>query len=464
MICLVSGQPYLFGITSWGNGCGDRNSPGIYAKVSSAIEWMGSIINRNYIDDPDHDTSDILTGTNGSITHLDYANSENIFWNIESDCAILYLYSEIFELESGYDYLIIDGESFTGSYPVDVLVYNSSVLVQFISDSSETRTGFILRWRCSDGSDGPPTRPPEVDHIPFGTKCYMGNAFTEENQLKVYYGTEAREHSWPWIVSLQDYSGHFCGGSIVNNEFVITVAHCCESIRADDIIAVIGEHDLSYISSAEAHIKVLEIIMHPQYALDHPVANDICLLRTERFEFTEDTIQPVCLPGAGEHVQPDDADDYPTNQCFTAGWGQSQAGYPDKLQSARMNIFSSSYCSTNSPFDHEANTYTDDHYYNYDYYGYHEEQHFCTGHMGHPMPGSCFGDSGGPLVCLENGQPVMYGLVSYGLDCNAPESPTMMVKVASYIDWMGSVINRNQPHIPKPILDCDSYEKNLQKI
>ena len=36
----VNGKWTLVGITSWGDGCGDPNSPGVYTKVSNYITWI----------------------------------------------------------------------------------------------------------------------------------------------------------------------------------------------------------------------------------------------------------------------------------------------------------------------------------------------------------------------------------------------------------------------------------------
>ena len=33
LICAENGKPVLYGITSWGHGCGRVGSPGVYAKV-----------------------------------------------------------------------------------------------------------------------------------------------------------------------------------------------------------------------------------------------------------------------------------------------------------------------------------------------------------------------------------------------------------------------------------------------
>ena len=39
-VCVEGDQPVLYGVTSWGYGCGDANSPGVWAKVSSYTKWI----------------------------------------------------------------------------------------------------------------------------------------------------------------------------------------------------------------------------------------------------------------------------------------------------------------------------------------------------------------------------------------------------------------------------------------
>ncbi|XP_067364279.1 transmembrane protease serine 13a [Channa argus] len=42
LVCQADSRWYLVGITSWGTGCGEKNKPGVYTKVSSVLSWIYS--------------------------------------------------------------------------------------------------------------------------------------------------------------------------------------------------------------------------------------------------------------------------------------------------------------------------------------------------------------------------------------------------------------------------------------
>jgi len=60
----------------------------------------------------------------------------------------------------------------------------------------------------------------------YGAESCGEPAIPPSTSVRVVGGVEAVPHSWPWMVSLQADGRHFCGGSLINNQWVVTAAHC----------------------------------------------------------------------------------------------------------------------------------------------------------------------------------------------------------------------------------------------
>jgi len=69
------------------------------------------------------------------------------------------------------------------------------------------------------------TGGPDVAVPPGVAECGQP-AIAPSVSVRVVGGVEAMPHSWPWQVSLQGRRGHFCGGSIINDRWIATAAHC----------------------------------------------------------------------------------------------------------------------------------------------------------------------------------------------------------------------------------------------
>ena len=66
--------------------------------------------------------------------------------------------------------------------------------------------------------------------------------------------------------------GHFCGGSIISADIVISAAHCCHYVKAKAILA--GLNNLDQPEAGAQNVEVDEIVIHPNFTAK--LINDIC--------------------------------------------------------------------------------------------------------------------------------------------------------------------------------------------
>merc|ERR1712025_1229353 len=120
---------------------------------------------------------------------------------------------------------------------------------------------------------------------------------------RIVGGEEAADGEFPWQVSLRTIgaigSTHFCGGSIIDKDWILTAAHCCAGQIPATMHVVAGGIKLNNFENEEEPRNVDQIIGHPNYA-SATITNDACLLKLkESLEWT-DFVKPIALPAAGQ--------------------------------------------------------------------------------------------------------------------------------------------------------------------
>lgn len=246
---------------------------------------------------------------------------------------------------------------------------------------------------------------------------------------------------FPWQVSLRIYNTkhsrweHFCGGSLIHSQWVLTAAHCVQlkGMEVHDLRVQVGELRLY---ENDQLMTVAKIICHPKFSekLSARGGADIALLKLETPVVLSEHVRPVSLPAASQRISS-------KKTCWVAGWGVIENHRPlpppYHLREVEVPIVDNRDCEqkyrTNSSSDNTTRIIKDD--------------MLCAGMDGRD---ACQSDSGGPLVCRWNCSWVQVGVVSWGRGCGLPDFPGVYTRVMSYMSWVYSYVPKSPESLMGP--------------
>ncbi|XP_027767095.1 trypsin I-P1-like [Empidonax traillii] len=140
---------------------------------------------------------------------------------------------------------------------------------------------------------------------------YLPVAFptiAEDDDDKIVGGYTCAEHSVPYQVSLN--SGyHFCGGSLISSQWVLSAAHCYKS----RIQVQLGKHNLALTESTQQFINSAKVIRHSGYS-SYTLDNDIMLIKLATPAQLNKSVQTVALPTSCVATG---------TTCLISGWGNT---------------------------------------------------------------------------------------------------------------------------------------------
>ena len=238
---------------------------------------------------------------------------------------------------------------------------------------------------------------------------------------------------YDFMVSLQYdgwWGGHFCGGSLVREDWVVTAAHCVIGDSPSSVEVVIGLHNVNGTTGQQTR-NVSEIIIHPQYS-NNSLNNDYALLRLSS-PITD--FEPIKLCT-------DDSHDEEPYISTTMGWGATSSGGSSSSVLLEVDV----------PIDDSCGNYSNSEITNH---------MLCAGDS-NGGEDSCQGDSGGPLIMTNSdGDYELIGIVSWGYGCAEPNYPGVYSKIHSRLNWFFSYIGEPEEDFEVELYGDLNFDNNL---
>jgi len=255
-----------------------------------------------------------------------------------------------------------------------------------------------------------------------------GAQHRELQRDRIIGGSEAQEDRYSFAVSLQDRIGHFCGGTLISPDTVVSAAHC----GGGGYDVVVGRHDHGDRDGEVMSVK--RELEHPDYE-SKTTNNDYMLIFLDK-PVSVDNVKFASV--TDNFVGVDEA-------VTVVGWGDidisNKEKLPDELQEVEVYTISNKECDdSEGEIDGSEDSYK----------GEITSSMLCAEHP--KRKDACQGDSGGPLVKKSGSgsreEFELVGVVSWGIGCAHDDFPGVYARVSTEYKWIKEEVCKRSSYPP----------------
>ncbi|XP_061428646.1 coagulation factor VII-like isoform X1 [Lethenteron reissneri] len=339
---------------------------------------------------------------------------------------------------------------------------------------SERGNNASVRCGCAEGyalmDNG--TCSPQVE-FPCGRRQRQKEAkHRGGDDLRIVNGWRCEPGECPWQVLLVSYETGkgLCGGALLNDEWVITAAHCIVGAKTQGGLAnyvIIGEYDVDVLDGSEQYLPVRRVVLHKRHVAPSSSSSsssssplpplpgprrrdyDVALLQLATRARLGPSAVPLCLPSTSLSEQ---QLLMPGIHGLVSGWGRlgEGAARASVLQAVSVPFVPHAECVRALGSAVTRNM-------------------FCAGRSadddgaggGGRLGDACGGDSGGPHATLYGDTFFLTGIVSWGDGCARSGKYGVYTKVSRFVPWIREVMGRPEVKaaLPSPP-GADSRERS----